>query len=114
TQGGDQKLALVVYAAYEQGKPLDLLAGRRYLVNAADEADARAQIEPIEQQIAANDPEHISRFGKTPFRVSLVANADPLLHAGRDPDPADPHEAWLLDVERATARRLRAAAAGLA
>jgi hypothetical protein len=106
-------MALLIYLAYEQGKPLDLVAGRRYLVNAVDETDARTQIERLEQQIADNDIEHQARHGAA-FEVALVTPADALIHARRDPDPAEPQEAWQLDPERAHARRQRAFEAGLA
>lgn len=111
---GDKQMALLVQAAYETGRPLDMVAGRRYLVNAAVARDARAQVERIEQQIAENDAEHQARYGTEPWKVGLVVDADVYLHARRDPDPAEPHEAWELDAARAAGRRQRAIAAGIA
>lgn len=111
---GDEKMALIIQLAYEQGRQIDLLPGRRYLVNAKDEAEARALVEPIEKQIAENDPEHIARFGGAAFQVGLVVVADPYIHARRDPDPADLGENWSFDADRADARRARAMQAGIA
>lgn len=113
----DDKLALMLHLTYAQGKDPVNLPGRRYLVNAHSEKDARAQVTQIEQQIADNDPEHIARCGEnSPYKVALVVAADSLLDARRDPDPAEFKESFLQhhDQARTDARRMRSIQAGLA
>lgn len=112
--GTDEKMALMIHLAYERGQSLDLVAGRRYLVNAVDGADAMAQVERIEKQIAENDPEHQVKHDGIPWTASVVIVADALIHAGRDPEPAAFEEAFVLDQEKAVRRRQRAVEAGLA
>lgn len=109
----DEKMALLILAAYEQGKPLELVAGRRYLVNAADPDDAVAQVERIEIQIAENDPVQVSQWGPDAWVAKLVVPADSFLHARRDPEPAMPLEALSVDPEVMARRRTRAIEAGL-
>lgn len=112
--GRDERMALLIHDTYERGRTHDGMAGRRYLVNAKDEAEARVRVERIEQQIAANDEEHIARYGEgSPFTVGLVVHADELLHARRDPDPAELKESFHYDPVRADARRQRARQAGI-
>lgn len=111
--GRDRAMALAIHLAYEQGQQLGLTRGRRYLVNAYDEADATAQVERLERQIAEHDIEHATRYDGEVWQVGLVVAADPYLHARRDPDPSEQHEAWTLDPERADARRERQVQAGL-
>lgn len=111
--GTDEGMALVIHMAYEQGRPLEMVAGRRYLVNAVDEAAAAAQVTRIEQQIAEFDPEHLARHGGVPWEVRLTVVADPFVHARRDPEPAEYAEAWVLNGEAQHRRRSRSIEAGL-
>jgi hypothetical protein len=100
----------IVHLYFAEGRDLGPIAGRRYLVNAADEADARAQVERIERQTAENDPLHQHQYGEEPWEVRLVAPADPLRDARRDPDPAQLEETLSVDPDRAAQRKARAQA----